>query len=100
MPDKLARAVIPNEMRERDLKLGIAPHQRIIVRVGNLRRILGVIATVVMRNGLGKAHQLVGGFSFGSRHHTPSSKRSACALASGVTSAPDSMRAISSCRPA
>ena len=31
--------------------------------------------------------------------HTPSSNRSACALASGVTSAPLSIRAISSCLP-
>ena len=87
-------------MRKRRLQLRIAADQRVVFLIGNLGRILGVIEPVVMRDLLCEPHQFIGGVGFGQFAHTPSSKRSACALASGVTSAPDSIRAISSWRPA
>src|SRR3546814_11884635 len=93
MADFARWAVGPDQVRERRLKLGIAPHQRVIFGIGDLGRILGVIEPVVMRDCLGQPHQLVGGFGFGEGvAHTPSSSRSACARASGVPSAPDSIR--------
>ncbi len=102
MPDLAARRIGAHQLREGRLELGIAPHQRIVFLIGDLGRILGMIEPVVMRNRLRQPHQLVGGIGFGhpGLHHTPSSSRSACARASGVISAPLSMRAISSCRPA
>src|SRR3546814_6573518 len=51
------------------------------------------------RNHLRQPHQFIGGFRLGNdigRHHTPSSSRSACARASSVIAAPDSILAISS----
>src|SRR5690554_1596991 len=52
-------------MRERRLELGIAPHQRIVLGVGNLGRILGMIEPIVPRDRLRQPHQFVGGFGFG-----------------------------------
>ena len=104
MPDLLRRRIRAHQMRELRFQLGIAADQRIIFGIGNFRSIFSMIELVMPRNLFGEAHKLVGGVSFGhcchaGPHHTPSSKRSACARASGVTSAPLSIRAISSCRP-
>ena len=50
-----------DEMRESRLQLAILADQRIIVRIGNLRRVLVVIELVVPRDFLGQPHQPVGG---------------------------------------
>ena len=39
-----------DEVRELRLQLGIAPHQRIILCVGNLRRVLGMVEPIVLRD--------------------------------------------------
>jgi hypothetical protein len=52
-------------MRERGLQLGIAPDERVIVRVGNLRRVVGMVEPVVPRDLGGESLQFGGGFSFG-----------------------------------
>ena len=65
MPDRCRRAVGADQVRECGLEFGIASHQRVVLGVGNLGRILGMIAPVVMRDRLGQAHQFVGCFGFG-----------------------------------
>ncbi len=101
MPDLARGRIRAHQLRKRRLQLGIAPHQRVIFLIADLGRILGVIQPVVLRDGARQPHQLIGGLGFCDvRAHTPSSNRSACARASGVTSAPLSIRAISSWRPA
>ena len=60
-------------MRESGFQLRIAAHQRIICRIGDLGRILGMIEPVVMRDLLRQPHQLIGGFGLGDvGHHSPS----------------------------
>src|SRR5688572_14237391 len=86
-------------MRKSRFKLGIAPDQRIELGVADLRRVFGVVEPVVPGDGFRQPHQLIGGLGFGQIAHTLSSSRSACARASWVISAPESMRAISSFRP-
>ena len=100
MPDATRRAVGPHQMRERRLQLGIAADQRVEFGVGQFGRILGMIKPVGARDRLCQPHQFIGCVSFGDPFHTPSSNRSACARASSVISAPDSIRAISWRRPA
>src|SRR5690554_1206956 len=62
-------------MRKRRLELDIAPHQRVVLGVRNLGRILGMIEPVMPRDRLRQSHQLVGGFGFGKvgLHHAYSS---------------------------
>ena len=65
VPDLPRRAVRPDQLRKRRLERGIAPHQRVVLGVGNLRRVLGVIEPVMMRDRPREPHQFVGGFGFG-----------------------------------
>ena len=82
-------------MRELRLQRRIAPHQRVIVRVGNLRRVVGVIEPVVPRDLARQPLQLGGGFGFGRVSRLPrDSRRSAIASRSLA-----SMPAIASTRP-
>ena len=60
-----AGAVRANEVGEGGLELGIAAHQRVIVGVGDLRRVLLVVEAVVVRDLAGEALQLLRGFGFG-----------------------------------
>jgi hypothetical protein len=57
----LRRRIRSHKLREARLKLAVLAHQRVIFRVGNLRRILVVIKFVVPRNFLRQPHQPVGG---------------------------------------
>ena len=43
----------------------LAAHQRVIFSIGNLRAVLGVIEPVMLGDGAGEAHQLIGGVGFG-----------------------------------
>ena len=91
-------AVGPHQMRKSCLKLIVPPHQSIKLRVGYLGRIMCMIELVMMRNRLRQTHQFIGSFGFGevfNLAHTSSISRAACARASSVISAPESMRAIS-----
>ena len=65
MADHPARAVFAHQLRERRFQRSVVPHQRVILGVGNLRRILGMVQPVVMRDRLGEPHQFIGGFRFG-----------------------------------
>lgn len=71
-----------------------------IFRKGAFIRLIGPLLEKLLNNRL-KAGIGVSDFrhKIGTADHTPSSSLSACARASGVTSAPLSIRAISSCRP-
>ena len=52
------RAVLADQMRELRFQRGIAPHQRVIVGVGNLGRVLAMVEPVVARDLGGEALQL------------------------------------------
>ncbi len=65
VPDLARGRIRPHQMRERRLELGVAPHQRVVLGVGYLRRILDVIEPVVPRDLAREPHQLVGGLGFG-----------------------------------
>ena len=82
-------------MRERRLKLIVAFDQRVIIRIADLGRIVGVIEPRMISDRACETLKFGGGFGFS---HAASSSRPACARASSVTSAPDSIRAISSRR--
>ena len=153
VPDLARGAVVADQLRKLRFQLGIAPHERIVLLIGNLaahrwrlrhgragrasrsgathnasrmssfaasgseRRLASLMALrdhqiippnplVQGRGGFRVRFPLLGQGSgrgvvrLQRGHQTPSSNRSACARASGVTSAPESIRAISSCRPA
>src|SRR5207245_5657639 len=115
-----------HQMREMPLNLLVAPSQRVIVSVRNGRRVLLIIASVVLGYLGGKPLELgrglrlvqvsdrdfavgrVHSFHFGravsrrpgmtTNHPAARIRRSAAARASAVISAPASMRAISSRR--
>ena len=57
----LRRAVLADQMRKLRLQRRVAPHQRIIVGVRNLGRILGMIEAIVMRDLAREPFQLGGG---------------------------------------
>ena len=79
----------------RGLQRRVLADQRVIFRVRKLRRVVVVIERIVPRDLGGEERQAFGGIA-----HAASSSRSACARASSVTVAPDSIRAISSRRSA
>ncbi len=54
-----------DQMRKGRFQFVVPPHQRVIVRIRNLGRILGMIEPVVMRDLLGEPLQLDRGFGFG-----------------------------------
>src|SRR5205085_5793983 len=89
----------------------VALAQRVVFGVGDLRRILGVVAPVVMRDFGSEAGEFglrllfgqeldrtVGETDHVSHAPPPAIRLAAAARASAVTILPDSMRAISSCR--
>src|SRR5690348_4351786 len=108
--DALRRAVGADKIGKTRFDRGIAPPQRVVVGVGNLRRVFLVIEPVVPRDFRGKALQLrLGtgcaelvdcGFARWRAAHAraPAINEAAAARASAVIDAPDSMRAISSRR--
>ena len=63
-PDLAGRAVGADEIGELRLQLGIAPHQGIIIGIGNLRRVVAVVEPIVMRDRPREPFQLHGGFGF------------------------------------
>jgi hypothetical protein len=63
--DLARRAVLAEQVWELPLQVGIAAHQRVIFRVGNLRRVVAMVETVVARELGGKPFQLGRGFGFG-----------------------------------
>src|SRR5579872_5443293 len=102
-------------MRVTRFDRGVAPAQRVVVGVADLRCVLLVIQQIMMRN---LARQMLefrgcvlfgqlfgccsdgGGFARCTRHAAAPSKSSAAARAASVTVSPASMRAISSRRSA
>ena len=54
-----------DQMREGGLDRSVATNQRVIIRIRNLGRILGMVEAVVMGDLAGKAVQLGGGFEIG-----------------------------------
>ena len=65
MADLSARRILPHQLRKCGLQFGIAPHQRIVFLIGYLRRVLGMVKSIMMRNLLGQPHQLVCGIGLG-----------------------------------
>ncbi len=61
----LRRRVRPHELRKALLELAILSDQRVVSRVGNLRRVLVVIELVVPRDFLRQPHQAIGRLGFG-----------------------------------
>ena len=72
MPNLPRRRIRPHQMRKRRLELGVAPHQRIVLGVGDLRCVLGMIQPVMPRDLAREPHQLVGGFGLGKLPHQES----------------------------
>ena len=64
-PTRFDGRIRADQMRKRRLELAVLAHQRVIVGVGNLRRVLVVIEPVVPRDLLRQPHQAVGGLGFG-----------------------------------
>ena len=60
-----AGAVGADEVGELGLQLAVAADEGVIFGVGNLRRVVGVIEAVVVRDLGGETLQLGGGFGFG-----------------------------------
>jgi len=52
-------------MRKGLFQFVVPLHQRIIVRIGNFRRILGMVEPVMLGNLARQTHQLIGGIGFG-----------------------------------
>ena len=59
--DLHARRIGADELRKRRLDRRVAPHQRVVIGVGNLRRVVGVIEPVVMRDLRREPFELGGG---------------------------------------
>ena len=102
--DPVARAVLALEMREGRLNGAVAGPHRIIFGVREVRVVLLVIGRIRQPDFHGQPCQFLPGLFLAERLdgnglvHTSSKSLVAAALASSVTVAPDSMRAISSCR--
>ncbi len=60
-----AGRILAHQMRKRRLQRGIAPHQRVIFRIADLGRVLGMVKPVVLRDLLRQPHQFIGGFGLG-----------------------------------
>ena len=60
-----AGRILAHEVRKRRLQRSIAPHQRVIFRIADLGRVLGMVELVVLRDLLRQPHQFVGGFRLG-----------------------------------
>ena len=63
-PSRFDGEVGAHQVRKPLLELAVLADQRVIVGVGNLRRVLVVIEPVVARDLLGQPHQPVGGLGF------------------------------------
>ena len=112
--DAMRRAVGPHQQRKARFDLGVAAAQRVVVGIGNLRRVFLIIAPVVLGDFVGEPVELLFRFGGGEfidgflscalcaifcgRGCASASRRRAAARASSVMAAPDSMRAISSMR--
>ena len=106
MADGGAGAIGADQMRKRRFQFRITPHQRIVFGVRYLGRVFSVVKLVMLGDLPRQPHQFVRGIRLAQarfdglahkiRTYACSSNRSACARASGVISAPESIRAISS----
>src|SRR5579862_8313196 len=114
--DALGGAVRADQRGKARFDRAVALPQLVIFRIGDLRRVFGVVELIVMRDlageflqlglrfGLGKlSDRLSGGFAgtrrFGRAHaFAPAMRLAAAARASAVTALPESIRAISSRR--
>ncbi len=65
--EPLRRGVGADQLREARLEFAVLAHQRVIFRVGNLRRVLVVIEPVMTRDLLRQPHQPVGRLGVGQR---------------------------------
>ena len=65
--DAVGGRVGADQLREACLDRGVAPAQRIVLRVGDLRCVLLVVQTIVMRDLARQCREFGGGFRLGKR---------------------------------
>ena len=68
-PHLRGRAVGANEVRERRLQRAILAYQRVERGVGDLRRVLVMVAAIVVRDLVGERGEADGGLGFGLLGH-------------------------------